>query len=57
MRAPLVGEADSSLPSGLSLGAGSLPVACVSPGLVDQIGFDDQMRSDSLFFTEEGVFK
>ena len=56
-KAPLVGEADRSLPSGLSLGVGSLPVACVSPGLVDQVGFDDKMGSDGLFFPEEGVFK
>ena len=51
--APLAGEVDSRLPSGLSLGAGSLPIACVSPGLFDQIVFEDQMGSDRFFLTEE----
>jgi hypothetical protein len=30
--------------------------ACVLPGLVDQVGFDDQVRFDCLFLPEEGVF-
>jgi len=51
--APLAGEVDSRLPSGLSLGAGSLPFACVSPGLFDQILFKDQMGSDRFFLSEE----
>jgi len=56
-QAPLVGEDDSRLPSELSLGAGSLPYACVSPGLIDQVAFKDQVRSDRFFLSEECFFQ
>ncbi|MBU0736439.1 MAG: hypothetical protein KKG10_20080, partial [Proteobacteria bacterium] len=55
-KAPLA-EVDSSLPPGYPCSRGSLPSVSVSPGLVDQIAFEDQVRPNCFFLSEVGLLQ
>ncbi|MBL7178163.1 MAG: hypothetical protein ISS66_20255 [Desulfobacteraceae bacterium] len=55
-KAPLA-EVDSSLPPGYPYSRGSLPSVSVSPGLVDQIAFEDQVRPNCFFLSEVGLLQ